>query len=168
MNRVGLVLGMLALGCAKGSEAELYELPSGVYELLTVEVDAQCALEDVITAGREHVGKVARVEADSSERRVIFQACDAFFEDDCIPDFFSEEVTLLRDEHDLFAEDATWEVPTCSCFEPWRGTRKATGRLVDNGRAELTWTFELQAAPEGCACTAEACSGTVVQELGLN
>src|SRR4030095_14778162 len=92
-----LAIAVLGMGCAKGSEATLYQLPSGPYELLTVKVDAPgCALDDAITVGPEHVGKVMRVEADSTERRLRLQTCDPFFEDDCFVDASSHDVTLPR------------------------------------------------------------------------
>jgi hypothetical protein len=121
----------------------------------------------MVTPGSEHVGKVARVEADANDRRVRLATCDDFFEDSCVHDALAEELSLVRSEHDLFAEDAAWDVPGCVCFETWRGLRRATGQLVEDGTADLTWTFEVGSPPSDCLCDASACTGTIHQRLSL-
>lgn len=157
-------LGLLTLGCAQGSVDD-FELGNGTYELSTTRVEGDCVIEGGITAGSEFEGKLSRVVANTSTTSVKLEVCNDFFEDACHPEPFIEPVTLLRSTSDLRAENNAWEVPSCTCFEDYRGTRRADGTIVEDGRAELVWTFELPAAPDGCTCEIDACTMTVEQVL---
>ncbi len=157
-----LLLG--APGCATGTVDD-FELASGVYELSTTDVAGDCVLDGAITAGDEFVGKLKRVIADASSSSVKLEACDDFFDDTCHPEPFIEPVTMLRDTSDLRAENAAWEVPGCVCFDDYRGERRVDGLIVENDRAELSWSFVIPAAPDGCTCSVDACTLEVQQAL---
>jgi hypothetical protein len=163
-----VILSLLASACAKGSTAEPLTFESGVYELLTLKVEGDCGLADAITPGGEQVGKLARVEADVNDRRVRLEVCNDFFEDDCIPEGFLAPLDLLRDDTELFLADPSWEVPGCTCFDAWRASRSAEGKLVADGAARLSWSFEFPPPPGDCLCDgAVACSATVEQRLDV-
>ena len=96
---------------------------------------------------------------------VTLEVCDDFFPDDCMPAPFFEPISMIRDEDELHAEQPSWEIPGCTCFEDYFGSREVSGNVVEDGRAELTWTFTLPAPPQGCTCSTQACSSTLSQRL---
>jgi hypothetical protein len=158
------LLSLGAGGCAKGATAEPLQFESGVYELLTVKVDGDCAPDGAITPGDEQIGKLARVAADVNDRRMQLEVCNDFFDDDCIPDGLADPLTFLRDENTLVLDDPNWEIPLCACFD-WHGHRTAEGRVVHDGSAELTWHLEIPTPPADCFCETGACTTTVEQTL---
>ncbi len=162
--RVGLVV-LGATGCAEGVTADPFELASGIYELSTVAFDGDCVLEDAISPGDEYVGKVVRVDATVRDSSVSLEVCDDFFEDECFAAPFISPISMIREEDDLYASEPNWEVPGCLCFDAYRGEREILGAVVEDGRAELVWSFTLPAAPPDCTCTVGACVGTVTQRL---
>lgn len=150
------------LGCAKGSDAD-FEFDSGIYELATVAVEGDCSLEDAITEGGEYVGKLFDVQVTVSDTSVRLEVCDPFF-DDCFSTL--TELSLIRDGDNLYASDPHWEIPGCSCWEAYTGTREVDGGIIADGQARLDWSFVVPAPPPDCTCTAwTACQGTARQLL---
>ena len=157
---------VLAVGCAEGATGDPFELNSGLYELTTVAMDGDCVLEDAVSPGADYVGNVVRVALTVRDESVTLEVCDDFFPDDCMPAPFIEPISMIRDEDELYAQQPSWEVPGCTCFEDYFGSREVSGDVVEDGRAELTWTFTLPAPPQGCTCSTQACSATLAQRLG--
>ena len=163
-----VVAAVLGAGCAKGTESPPLGLSNGEYQLLTVGLEGNCSLQDAISPGTEHVGKVSRVLTHSSTNSVTLEVCDPFFETDCFTTTTDGNISLLLTDYDLRADDPNWPVPSCACFDAYTASRSATGTIVDNDRAELTWTFEVPQPPADCMCTGagwQACQGTLSQLL---
>ena len=167
-SRMIWTAGLVALagvGCAEGVTADPFVFDSGLYELATVGMEGDCVLEDAISAGNEYVGNVQRVGLAVSDTSVTMTVCDDFFPDDCMPESFIEPISMVRDGDSLLAQQPSWPVPGCLCFEDYLGSREVDGQVVEDGKAELRWTFTLPAPPAGCTCAAVACSAMVSQRL---
>jgi hypothetical protein len=163
-----VVSALLAVGCAKGTETPPVALTNGEYQLLTVGLEGTCSLQDAISPGTEHVGKVARVLTHASTNSVTIEPCDPFFESECFTTTTDGNISLIRNDYELRADDPNWQVPSCTCFDAYTASRSVTGTIVDDDRVELTWTFEAPQPPADCLCTGagwQACQATVSQLL---
>ncbi len=156
---------LLVAGCAEGVTADPYEFDSGIYELTTVGVGGDCVLEDAVSPGADYVGNLVRASLSVSDTAVTLTLCDDFFPVDCMAAPFLEPIHMIRDEDELYAQQPNWQVPNCTCFEDYLGSRDANGRVVEDGKAELAWTFAVPAAPQGCLCSTQACNGSLSQRL---
>jgi hypothetical protein len=162
-----LASALLVAGCAKGTESGPTKLSNGEYELSTIALEGNCALQDALSPGTEYVGKVARVMTKATTNSVQIEPCDPFFED-CFTTL-DGDISLMRIEDELLADDPNWAVPACTCFEAYTATRSGTGTIVAEDRVELTWTFEVTTPPpESCMCQGapwQACQATLSQIL---
>lgn len=160
------LLTIVALcGCARGSADEPHVLATGLYELQSIEVEGSCALADAVTPGQEYMGKMAQVRVTARDTSVTLEPCDPFFANECFPMLTVGSVSMVREYDLLESRDAHWPVPSCPCFEEYRGQRTVEGEVIEDGHAELRWTFDLPTSPSDCFCEQAACTATLGQRL---